>query len=501
MLFLKRLKCNLRKAIKGNAIFFTIFEANDMDIKILSLRIECASGTVLVPCSNHITFFYGNAGVGKTTLLNLISYSLGQDIIRTRAVNENVFRVCLNAVVAGRQLFIERKIGSNLVVVNDGNIKKSFVAKSDSGSNMTLSNYFYELSGIQPIEMLRGRTSKSVNISFSNFMWFSYLRQEELDNTLFYLDDKSNNFKRYASNYVLRTLFDDSRIIRKEIEQKVNRISEQLENIQSRQAILRELFSVSSILNIDIGNEIAKKYRMVTVFKQELEKSVQKVPQDRAQLQQLLAYAKNIGRYEAEIRYLREISKLQATQKKYHYLYGEYKKEQEIWLSKIKNLGRKDFVGNIELLQKIFKETLLEVDFPGFTEKDVVIISTDTFIPAAYSSVGKFLFDYRTLSSSGIKTIFKICYALSIHCFIRKQSIVTLMPSFVIIDTPMKNISERIDKRMCNKLYSYLYRLFSRGGALYGVQLIVVDKELPEEFKNNDVIYKMLTKESPLIPL
>ena len=76
-----------------------------------------------------------------------------------------------------------------------------------------------------------------------------------------------------------------------------------------------------------------------------------------------------------------------------------------------------------------------------------------------------------------------------------------MLPTFLMIDTPMKNISERMDVDLYTRLYRYFYQLFSQGGALYGIQLIAIDKELPEEFASKRVSYKLYTKHSPLIPL
>lgn len=69
-----------------------------------------------------------------------------------------------------------------------------------------------------------------------------------------------------------------------------------------------------------------------------------------------------------------------------------------------------------------------------------------------------------------------------------------------MIDTPMKNISERIDEKIYMNLYNYFYRLFSKGGKLFGIQLIIIDKEQPEIFKEKGVVCRMLTKQNPLIP-
>ena len=210
-----------------------------MDFKINSIKIECVAGTILIPFSNGITFFYGNTGVGKTTLLNLVNFVLGQSLVRTPTVDEEVRCVCLDALICGQRLLIERKVASNLITVKGGNALRSFSAKSDYSMRDTFSDYLYKLAGIQPIEMLRGRSSKNVKISFSNFMWYAYLRQDELDNTLFYLDERNGNYKQFASNFVLRSIFDEAKTVKKEITQEMNRIAEKQTDLQSRLVVMR----------------------------------------------------------------------------------------------------------------------------------------------------------------------------------------------------------------------------------------------------------------------
>ena len=121
-------------------------------------------------------------------------------------------------------------------------------------------------------------------------------------------------------------------------------------------------------------------------------------------------------------------------------------------------------------------------------------------MPSIYSQYGEFKFDYSNLSSGGKKTIFKICYALAIHIFVVENNIKSILPKFIIIDTPMKNISEREDKELYENLYRFFAKLFTTGGKLEKIQLIIVDKELPQVFERKDIMCKHMTKEEPLIP-
>ena len=72
--------------------------------------IDCDKGKILIPFSDNITFFYGNTGVGKTSLLNLINYALGQDLILTQIIDEEVRAVCLDVFICQRRISIERRV-------------------------------------------------------------------------------------------------------------------------------------------------------------------------------------------------------------------------------------------------------------------------------------------------------------------------------------------------------------------------------------------------------
>lgn len=473
-----------------------------MDFKISSIKIECNNKkTILIPFSSGITFFYGNTGVGKTTLFNLINYALGQDLLHTQIVDDEVKNVSLDTLICGKRLSIRRKVSSNLIEVKDDK-DYVFLAKGDSGNRDTFSDYLYKLAGIEPMEMLRGRSSNTVKISFANFMWYSYLRQDELDNTLFYLDEKNGNYKQYASNYVLRTILDESKTIKKEILQQIRRITEKQENIQNRLSVIREIFSLSKLFKVNIGNEIAKKYQMLEKMKEEVNLIFHARGMiDENRNRELIIKSRMMGKYEAEIQYLQEFNKVKSLHRKYERLQKEYEQEKQNCICHMENIGNESFTNNVNYLEQLFRDSLLGVGFPNFSEKDIVKIDTSSFGPRVYSEIGEFQFDYYTLSSSGIRTIFKICYVLSIHRFVKETEVETLLPTLIMIDTPMKNISERMDEDLHTKLYHYFYEVFSESGALYGTQLIIIDKEMSEIFECKGISCRMFTKESPLIPL
>ena len=475
-----------------------------MNMYISSISIQCNNGSVLFPFSNHISFFYGNTGVGKTTLLSLINYALGQDLVHTNAVDSAVKSVSLDMYIFDKRLVIERHIHSNTISVIDGNRTLFFVAKNNgSNSKKDFSDYLYELAGIDPISMVQGKGSKAIRISFANYMWFSYLRQDELDNTFFYLDEKSSNFKHYASSFVLRSLLDESTIMQVNTKQEINTLRSKEEELHNKLSVYKEIASKSKLLSMNLGLEIAKKKQMLGKNNQIISQMLiddNNASMDYLDLPELIELARNTGIYEAEIGYLQEFDKLISVRKNYDLLLQDCANARISYEKELQLMSTQSFSSILHEFSDIFKTILLQVEFPGFSSEDYIDINQTTLMPTVYSYNDKFKFDYRTLSSSGIRTIYKICFSLALHYYVTKKKNKTLLPTLLIIDTPMKNISERVDKRIYNNLYECIYSLFSNEGVLQDTQLIMIDKENSQYFEDKGVSCRMFTKDHPLIP-
>ena len=470
-----------------------------MEFKISSIKIECDKGNILIPFSEHISFFYGNTSVGKTTLLNLINYAFGQSLIRTQAIENEVRCVCIDAYICGQRMIIERNVPSNLITVKKDGGEMHFSAKNNQVGKNGFSDYLYQLAGIASLDYIIGRkTANGAKLSFANYMWYSFLKQDELDNCFFYLED--NNIKKYASNYVLRSIVFETTNSDLRKQKELQSLKAKREENRERLLTVKKLFSKSNIFSINIGEEIAKKRIKIENLKKRL--SILTYPDNLKKenvVEELLDASRNIGRYEAEILYLHEFYKVKELQREYENIDRDYSNKILRLEKEEKNSSRSSdelLIG----LQREFKKCLLEVGFPGLSEDDIVKIDKESMIPFIYSCNNEFRFTYLTLSSGGVRSIFKICYALSIHILITKNNIKTLLPSFIMIDTPMKNISERNDRYIYLKLYDYLYKLFSENGELCETQLILVDKEESSVFANHGIVGKMFTRDHPLIP-
>ena len=71
-------------------------------------RRESEKKEILIKLSPNINFFYENSGTGKTTLLNLINYALGQDMKLSAIVQKEIKRVVLDIYINGKTVILGR---------------------------------------------------------------------------------------------------------------------------------------------------------------------------------------------------------------------------------------------------------------------------------------------------------------------------------------------------------------------------------------------------------
>lgn len=155
-------------------------------------------------------------------------------------------------------------------------------------------------------------------------------------------------------------------------------------------------------------------------------------------------------------------------------------------------------------LKSFFLDCLVRAGVPGITPNDRVEISPMTFFPTVH---GPDLDDlavttFSNLSSGGKKTLFKCCFAIAVHRL--AVQLKAPLPQFLIIDSPMKNISERENRDQFEGFYRMLYEL--KDSELGNIQLILVDKEFspPESVPKFSLIQRHMrpgdSESPPLIP-
>ena len=199
---------------------------------------------------------------------------------------------------------------------------------------------------------------------------------------------------------------------------------------------------------------------------------------DSAYLSAALKHERALAAREQEIIYLGRLNSLPAKVSELHLQAGQLLgKERQIrdQLRDSRKAAEND-TKNIELLEKLFMDCLVRAKLPGFAESDVVKISSPWFLPEVVGQKSGDLAttSFGTLSSGGIKTMFKCCFALALHRLAAKTG--AILPTVLVIDSPMKNISERENRAQFEGFHSLLYELAST--ELSETQFILIDKEL-----------------------
>ncbi len=155
----------------------------------------------------------------------------------------------------------------------------------------------------------------------------------------------------------------------------------------------------------------------------------------------------------------------------------------------------------IATLARYFYEALRAANFPALTAEDTILINSRNWLayicPRGDETVK---IDYHGLSSGGKKTLFKVCYAVALHRLAEEFNLP--LPTFLMVDSPMKNIGNDVNKDIFLALYRYVYWLSAT--ALKETQLVIADADIaipPAETKFRERLMTPGDKEHPpLIP-
>jgi hypothetical protein len=137
---------------------------------------------------------------------------------------------------------------------------------------------------------------------------------------------------------------------------------------------------------------------------------------------------------------------------------------------------------NLEDLEKLFLDCLVRSAFPGVNTTYKVTIEPKSLVPeVSPTDTADFaVTSFTNMGSGGMKCIFKACYGLAIHRLATKTG--AALPTILMLDSAMKNVSERENRELFQAFYSMVYELAA--DELKDTQFILIDKELfpvPEE--------------------
>ncbi len=148
-------------------------------------------------------------------------------------------------------------------------------------------------------------------------------------------------------------------------------------------------------------------------------------------------------------------------------------------------------------LESMFLATMLEIGFPGLNAGDRVSISRRNWLPRVFHGDNdEHGWDFEEAGSGGKQVLFNVCYALAVHRVAAAHRLP--LPTFLIVDSPTKNISPDVNPDLVRRYFGLIYEL--AGAALKDTQFLIVDPTLVTpgataiEFTERE-----LTKQSPLV--
>ncbi len=162
------------------------------------------------PGTNVIT---GPVGTGKSSLLELIRYALGDDAVLSKAVLVAVQRVLLRIRLGNDTWVLERRIKSGLVQLLDtsGRPLRTF-ATTNATRHPSISGFLLERLGLPEVRIVRSRTKptgETTPLTFNDYYPYSYVPQSEIDRSVVYHLDPFREPKRRAVFEVLFGLAED----------------------------------------------------------------------------------------------------------------------------------------------------------------------------------------------------------------------------------------------------------------------------------------------------
>lgn len=176
-----------------------------MKFFINKLEINTASkGTIPIKFESF-NYFYGEINTGKSTIVRLIDFCFGGKVENLIPVLQNEFEsAVLYFGIDEYEVRFKRNKGEHKIEAYFRKSDEEFLIQVPIESKNlilipdteveNLSDLLFFLSGIRPPKVKSSNKDESpiIRLSFRDILFYCYLNQEEMDNTLFYLDRHSD---------------------------------------------------------------------------------------------------------------------------------------------------------------------------------------------------------------------------------------------------------------------------------------------------------------------
>jgi rubrerythrin len=240
------------------------------------------------------------------------------------------------------------------------------------------------------------------------------------------------------------------------IEELDESIQRHTESLKKEKFIVSELQEKKALLDEQLKEELKNYDSTFLASSREVERRIATLQERLRGLEKILRIPNAIVRLEEEADKL---------------VSEEARLKRKIQEEKAKLTSADQYIQDIE---DSFLQSLIEVGVPGVGPDDQVELNRKTWIPSVLPEGDKALkWYFYNAGSGGKKTLFNVCYALAVHKVADEHDLP--LPTFLIIDTPMKNIGKDVNRDIFVAFYNYLYDLVV--GPLSNTQFIIIDKE------------------------
>ena len=148
-------------------------------------------------------------------------------------------------------------------------------------------------------------------------------------------------------------------------------------------------------------------------------------------------------------------------------------------------------------IERQFLTTMLDIGFPGIELGDRVEINRRNWQPRIYHGANDEIgWNFEEAGSGGKQVLFNVCYALAVHRVAAEHDLP--LPTFLIVDSPTKNISADVNPALLQNYFNLIYSLAE--GVLKGTQFVLIDSDLVQpQAQNIDFSERLFSREHPLI--
>lgn len=184
-----------------------------IQLRLVRLTIFATEERRVINFAEGLNVVVGPYSSGKTSLLELVKYSLGGSARLSEAVKTGVTSIVLEAALQGRVLAFERDIGSNRVRVSQGGDPFAVLHATASNAKGTVlaSRFLLDELGLPAMRVRRSRSAASAareSISFWDLYRYAYVSQSDMGQSIAGHSDSQLDRKRKRAFELMFGLLD-----------------------------------------------------------------------------------------------------------------------------------------------------------------------------------------------------------------------------------------------------------------------------------------------------